>query len=659
MMVEACEPMTVRDHLRLLGRRRWVLLGVLGGCVAAAAAYVLLGTPVYEARAELVVVSEEPPHAAVLSAAPVLSMLGEPTSALGGADLATQVQLACSRPALQGAWGILHERPDLLDRMRREGLSEELFEALPEVLASLPPQPPPSRWPEDQQALFDTLLVGAVEDSRLIEIRCEYVDPAMARDFVNALVLAYLGRSLADARAATRRTRTFIQEQIADVEARLAEAEESLRSFGERVGTVALEEAARQQIGLAVRLTEQAAVARSTADAQAALQQELLEELGEVDERIVRAVVRTRNPQIAELQGALAEAEAERVALLEEYAPGSMPLRRASARVNELRAQLRAASAEVVGSREEAVNPVAQQLMERMLVAQGDEMAARESLEVLREALARAEEKLEAFPDDQVRLLRLQREVDLLERIYMALKEREQDLAISERAKAPAARLVEQAIVPDEPVRPQPLLSIAAGVGAGLLLGLLAVGLAEHLDPRPRDPERAARMLGLPVLAVLGGRWQSPEHRTEADRGALSAVLRQVEARAGERPAALLSTGADDAATALAGALVEVAGDEGRTVQIGEAEAPSPDDGDGMTLVVPEPGAGGLLAALQELGESWPAVVIVDLAGTNVDAARRLVALAEESGGRLIGAVAVGARRSRAEYFPVETERLA
>ncbi|MEA3401989.1 MAG: GNVR domain-containing protein [Armatimonadota bacterium] len=651
------EPMTARDHLRLLGRRRWVLLGVLGACVAAAGAYVLVATPVYEARAELVVVSEEPPRAAVLSAAPVLSMLGEPVSALGGADLATQVQLVCSRPALQGAWGILHERPDLLERLRREGLSEELFESLPQVLASLPPQPPPTRWPEHQQALFDTLLVAAVEDSQLIEVRCEYTDPEMARDFINALVLSYLGRSLADARAATRRTRSYIEEQIADVERRLAEAEESLRSFGERVGTVELQEAARQQIGLVVRLSEQAAMARSTANAQAALQEELMGELGEVDERIVRAIIRTRNPQIAELQKALAHAEAERVGLLEEYAPESMPLRSATATVEELRGQLRAASAEVVGSREEAVNPVAQQLMERMLVAQGDEMAARKSLEVLREAVARAEDKLEGLPDDQVGLLRLQREVELLERIYMALKEREQDLAISERAKTPASRLVEHAILPDEPARPRPLLSIAAGVGAGLLLGLLAVGLAEHLDLRPRDPQRAARMLGLPVLAVLGGRWCSAEHRSEADAEALSALLRQVGARAGERSVAVLSAGAGDAARALAGALAEVAGEEGRSVRVREGEPSSPDASHEMTLVVPQPGAAGLLEALPGLGEGWPAVVIVDLARTNVDAAGRLTTLAEESGGRLIGTVAVGARRSRAEYFPAETER--
>ena len=65
---------------------------------------------------------------------------------------------------------------------------------------------------------------------------------------------------------------------------------------------------------------------------------------------------------------------------------------------------------------------------------------------------------------------------------------------------------------------------------AGLLLGLLAVGLAEQVDERPGDPERAAQVLWVPVLAALGGRWRDGEDTGAADE-ALRAVLRHLRAR--------------------------------------------------------------------------------------------------------------------------------
>ncbi|MBD3291602.1 MAG: hypothetical protein GF393_01655, partial [Armatimonadia bacterium] len=483
------EPMTVRDHLRLLRRRGWLLLAAVAVCVGGAAGYAFLATPVYEARAELVVASDSGPRSAILSAAaPVLSMLGEPVSALGGGDLGTQMQIIDSRPTLEDAWGLMHDRPDVPERLLTVGLSDELLEELPGIVDGLGDQPPPSRWPDEWQDLLDTLMVAPVEESEVIEVRCESPDAERSRDFVNALTLAYLGRSLADARATTRRTRSYVEDQLEDVQARLTEAEESLRQFGERVGTVAVDEAAKQQIGLLVRLNEQAAVAESTLSARRALQEELEAELESVDERVVASTVTRRNPEIVELQGELARAEADRVGLLEEYAPESMPVRRATATVEELRARLRAAAVEVVDSRQEALNPLAQEIAQQMIVAEGEEMAARQSMRVLRDAAVRVEGELAGLPDDQVALLKLQREIELLERFYLALKEKQQEYEITERAKAPASRLIAHAIAPDEPARPKKLLAIAAGVVAGVLLGLLAVGVAEQVDERLRDP---------------------------------------------------------------------------------------------------------------------------------------------------------------------------
>lgn len=685
--------MTTRDHLRLLWRRRWLLLGVMAACLAIAVGCITLATPVYEARATLVVTSDRGTRSSVLAAAaPLLSMIGEPVSALGGADRETQVQIITSRPSLQAAWGLLHEHPDLLALGDLQSNPDAVVEQIPEVLAGLGPQPPPVRWPEPYQALLDTLYVGIVEDSDLIEVRCESTDPELSRDFVNALVLAYLGRSLADARSATRRTREYIQDEIERVEARLAEAEASLREFGRRVGTVALDESARQQIGLLARLTEQAALAQSTMKAQDVRREELSERLASVEGRIEQTTTIMRAPEIAELQAALAKAEAEWMSLLEEYTPDSMPVRRAAARVEELRAQLASTSAEVIGSRQETINPLAQQLMQEIVVAEGEATAARESWHVLNEAVQRIEAALADLPQDQVLLLRLQREIELLERMYLALKEREQEYEIAERTRTPASRLNEAAIAAEEPVRPKRTVSIAAGVVAGLLLGLLVVGWAEHFDDGLHEPERAAHLLGLPVIAALRRDWAPGSPADPEVTAALEAILAQIRVARASSYAQGVVASVECAAEAerLGRALAGLAAEQGDHVLLATGDSTGLTEaaeqhstlivGDGVThiglgetpLVRQKPerikaaldAAGadlvlavtadltGLISAEPLLEVGWPLVVCIDLRRTRRVQAESIVRFARDRGATLLGTIVLGARRSGALYCP-------
>ena len=670
-------PVTLRDHLRILRRRRWLLLTIVSIFAGGAAAYAFLAAPVYEARAELVVASERGPRSAVLAAAaPVLSMLGDPVSALGADDIATQMRIIEGRPSLENAWGLLHERPDVLERVVTEGLTEDLLEELPGVVAGLRSQPPPFRWPDEWQDLLETLVVAPMEDSEIIEVRCESPDPERARDFANALVLAYLGRSLADARATTRRARRYVEHQLQDVEIRLAEVEESLRQFGDRVGTVALEEAARQQIGLLVRLNEQAAVAESTLSARLALRDELAAELTAVDERVVAATVTRRNPEIADLQSELARAEAERVRLLEEYAPESMPVRRATAGVEELRARLGESAAEVLDSRQEALNPVAQEIAQKLIVAEGEGMAARESLRVLRDAARRAEGELSGLPGEQVALLKLQREMELLERFYLALKEKQQEYEISERATAPASRLVSHAIASDEPARPKKLLTIIAGLIAGILLGLLTVGLAEHLDERLHDPQEVAAELDVPVLGVLGGRWSDDgdvsgdellrgvrRHISALSRGlggpdvlvlgsagdtgpaeAVARGVARVAREDGESAVVLNAVGEETEAAAELAALLSAAADD-------ESARPQP-AASGADLIVAVPPAGsGLLDAGVLLEAGYPVALVVELHQTPASAAEGLATLAKQHGSGAVVAIVTGGRHSETHYL--------
>ena len=67
----------------------------------------------------------------------------------------------------------------------------------------------------------------------------------------------------------------------------------------------------------------------------------------------------------------------------------------------------------------------------------------------------------------------------------------------------PTIRFETSAAPPDSPVAPRPVLTIAAGLIGGLVLGLGAAFLMQAIDPRLRREEQLRERYGLPILARI------------------------------------------------------------------------------------------------------------------------------------------------------------
>jgi capsular polysaccharide biosynthesis protein len=63
--------------------------------------------------------------------------------------------------------------------------------------------------------------------------------------------------------------------------------------------------------------------------------------------------------------------------------------------------------------------------------------------------------------------------------------------------------VVEPPIIPDEPVWPDRLLILVAGIGGGFGLGLLLAAAAELLNRPIRDPKALAAIAGVPSLGAI------------------------------------------------------------------------------------------------------------------------------------------------------------
>ncbi|WP_346778553.1 polysaccharide biosynthesis tyrosine autokinase [Burkholderia sp. Ac-20349] len=121
------------------------------------------------------------------------------------------------------------------------------------------------------------------------------------------------------------------------------------------------------------------------------------------------------------------------------------------------------------------------------------------------------------LPDAQRNVVRLRRDVTVQTEIYVGLLNSIQQLRVATASKIGNVRVIDRAIVPDEPVRPKPALVTVIAALLGVVLGSGAVIGRAVLFGGVTDPAEIERDTDLNVMATIP---QSAAQRRFAQRGA-------------------------------------------------------------------------------------------------------------------------------------------
>ncbi|WP_322025772.1 polysaccharide biosynthesis tyrosine autokinase [Burkholderia sp. BCC1977] len=113
------------------------------------------------------------------------------------------------------------------------------------------------------------------------------------------------------------------------------------------------------------------------------------------------------------------------------------------------------------------------------------------------------DEAIRRLPDAQRNVVRLRRDVTVLTEIYVGLLNSVQQLRLATASKLGNVRVIDRAIVPDEPVRPKPALVTAIAALVGLVLGTGAVMGRAMLFGGVIDPAEIERDTHLNVMATI------------------------------------------------------------------------------------------------------------------------------------------------------------
>ncbi|HBY4006415.1 TPA: polysaccharide biosynthesis tyrosine autokinase, partial [Klebsiella pneumoniae] len=135
-----------------------------------------------------------------------------------------------------------------------------------------------------------------------------------------------------------------------------------------------------------------------------------------------------------------------------------------------------------------------------------------EKKQVLEQEKNKLNKKVSAMPETQQEVLRLSRDVESGQAVYMQLLNRQQELNIAKSSAIGNVRIIDTAQTSTVPVKPQKLLIVLVGLIAGLIISITTVLIKVFLNRGIESPEQLEDV-GINVYASIPiSEWESKKN---------------------------------------------------------------------------------------------------------------------------------------------------
>src|SRR5688572_15837357 len=467
----------LRDYARILYRRKWLILVIVGVAVSIAVAINRTATPVYQARATLQI------------------------------DVGANI-LGFDRPLLpldQRDWmrelptqlAILQSRE--LARLAREQLQRSPAASVPSGgipaaavagSAASPPQSARDRPVPSVQQIVAGRSVSAVKDTRLVNVAFRSTDPALTAGVANALAQAYVQQNLRLRSQTGGEASESLAKLVEEQKKRVAESESTLQRFREQHRADAL---FTDNLGV----EQQNIVVQQLGQLQAEVTKAQTDSIAK--EALYRQVVAAKGEQGAlETIPAIAS-NAHIQGLKSELATSQRALGQASKELGDLNPDL-------IKLREGVQNTERRLRTEIFNLARGiqnDFEAAQAREGAVVRALNRQQAQVRALNSKAAEYSALERETTTNREVLDKLQQREREASLAGALESGNVRVVEWAEVPTSPALPRKRRNLTVAVVSGGTFALALVFGLQLFNTRVTSTDDVKRHLQIPVMGIV------------------------------------------------------------------------------------------------------------------------------------------------------------
>ncbi len=349
--------------------------------------------------------------------------------------------------------------------------------------AVLSDQAPPSRETLIRR-LSAMVEVRLRKGTRLIDIKVEHTNPALAELVANSIVHEFLRNNHEHNSSAAEGATVFLSKEATELKRKLEASEHSLQAFKEQMQISSLDE--RNQVvleklkELGTRVTEaksQRIVAETAWKQVTALSNDVSALL------VVPAVA--NDSSVNETRSSIARLESELANLRQRYKELHPKLIQTQSQLAEWKSNL-----------ERAVRSVPQRIRSGYESASAAEQALEQALRE-QETVALDLNKL------SVRYNVLARDVESDRTLYQSVLNRIKETSVTKDLKPSNIRVVQEATVPERPVKPERNRTILAGFVAALATSIFLIFLLDACDRSLKTVDQTEEYLALPVLGTV------------------------------------------------------------------------------------------------------------------------------------------------------------
>lgn len=312
--------------------------------------------------------------------------------------------------------------------------------------------------------------------SNMLRVFSQNADPEMARNVVNMLTEAYLETNVAGMTREAGKTVDFIGEQLTGLKDNLDKSEQSLQEYKVQTGLVTLGPEGGSLVSKVVDLEQQKtelSLKRQRVEYAIGALQEALRSGTSFTPPVIEGAA-----QLGELAARLAEHEAAKKSLLVNFTP-------AHPSVIEKEAEIRRVQESILSAYQSA----------RQELALGERDVAR--------TIAGYDQQLKEIPETELELAKRTRVHKVNAELYTFLLQKQQEAKIAQASTISSADVIDPALTPTEPVKPNKKKNLALGLIVGMMLGIGVVFLLDYMDQTIKTSDDVRDKLGLSILGII------------------------------------------------------------------------------------------------------------------------------------------------------------
>lgn len=473
------EKLDILEYWRTIQKRRGQILafGVIFAVLAAAIVFAM--TPIYRATATLMI---EAGKAKVVTIDDVYSGASQNRE-----YFQTQVEIIRSREvaikAIKKAelWNSeeFDPRPD----------ADSMFTGLL-VSVGLKDDPASIEWSDETlaEAIYPVfvkrVVIEPVRLSQLAKISFDSSSSGLSAKVANGLAQAYIESDMDARYQVTQQASNWIQDRLASLRVKLEESERQLQAYREKAGIVDMKNVGQGGVGQQmVEVTSRLVEARlRRAEAENAFNQiKSAKKTGDLAS--LPAVI--RNPIVADALRDQSMAERRLAELTQRYGKEHPKFMQAEGELKSAKENL-----------QRQIDTVVASITQEYEVNRGTERTLEGQMAIARGGVQDINRK-------EFELTVLEREVESNRQIFDMFVKRAKETSISSDLQTPVARIVDMAVVPDRPVKPQKLQIILISFILGVFIATLAALVLERLDNTLKTSEDVETKLKTPLLTAL------------------------------------------------------------------------------------------------------------------------------------------------------------